>query len=159
MDSLPFDLVVYDFDGVMTDNRVLVLEDGREAVFVSRSDGWAVARMREAGLRQIILSTEENPVVAARGRKLRIPVIHGSTDKRRALLDYLHEHGLDPARTVFVGNDVNDLGAMSVVGFVVAPADSHPDVLARADHVLHARGGAHAVRAFYETFVLKVTPA
>lgn len=149
-----FDLIVYDFDGIMTDNRVLVDQDGREAVFVSRSDGWAVARIRDRGIPQMILSTEENPVVAARARKLRIPVLHGVGDKRAVLADYLATHSLDPARTVYLGNDVNDLDAMSLVGMVVAPADSHPSVLAVANHVTRARGGEHMVREFYETFIL-----
>lgn len=150
----PFQLIVYDFDGVMTDNRVLVLEDGTEAVFVSRSDGWAVGRIRDAGIPQLILSTEQNPVVAARARKLRIPVIHGSTDKAAALRGYTAEHGIDLEHCVFVGNDVNDLEVMAIVGLPVAPADSHPSVLAAAAHVLTAKGGAHAIREFYESFIL-----
>ncbi|MEX2643689.1 MAG: HAD hydrolase family protein [Acetobacterales bacterium] len=151
-----FSLIVYDFDGVMTDNRHLVLEDGREGVFVSRSDGWAVARIRELGIPQVIISTEENAVVAARARKLKIEAIHGVGDKAAVLTDYAARHGIDLAQVAFLGNDVNDLPAMRLVGLRVAPSDSHPDVLAIADMVLKARGGEHAVREFYETRILPV---
>lgn len=150
----PFDLVVYDFDGVMTDDRALVFADGIEAVRVSRSDGWAVARIRDLGIAQLILSTETNPVVAARAKKLGIDVLQGVADKAAALSAWAAERGLDPARAAFVGNDVNDLGAMALVGFRAAPLDSHPAVLAAADRVLPARGGDHAVRAFYEACIL-----
>ncbi|MEX2481435.1 MAG: HAD hydrolase family protein [Gammaproteobacteria bacterium] len=176
---MSFSLIVYDFDGIMTDNRHLVLEDGREGVFVSRSDGWAVARIRELGIPQVIISTEENAVVAARARKLKIEpnhagellfdlvvaararklkieAIHGVGDKAAVLTDYAARHGIDLAHAAFLGNDVNDLPAMRLVGLRVAPSDSHPDVLAIADMVLKARGGEHAVREFYETRILPV---
>ncbi len=148
-------MICYDFDGIMTDNRALVFEDGREAVFVNRSDGWAVARIKEMGIGQIILSTEENPVVAARARKLRIPVLQGLSDKRTALLDTVASGGWDFARVAYLGNDVNDLEAMRSVGFPVAPADAHPLVLEVADFVTSAIGGAGVVREFYEHCILR----
>ncbi len=151
---MPFSLIVYDFDGVMTDNRVLTLEDGTEGVFVSRSDGWAIARIRDLGIPQVIISTEENPVVAARAKKLKLEAIHGVGDKAAVLTDYAGRHGCDLTRTAYLGNDVNDLAAMKLVGIPVAPADSHPEILAIATHVLNANGGAHVVREFYETLIL-----
>ena len=152
--SLPFSLIVYDFDGVMTDNRVLTLENGSEGVFVSRSDGWAIARIRNLGIRQLILSTEENPVVAARAKKLEVEAIYGVGDKAATLGDYAARRACDLTRTAYLGNDVNDLAAMKLVGTPVAPADSHPDILAIAQHVLATKGGDHTVREFYETLVL-----
>jgi 3-deoxy-D-manno-octulosonate 8-phosphate phosphatase (KDO 8-P phosphatase) len=149
-----FSLIVYDFDGVMTDNRVLTLEDGTEGVFVSRSDGWAIARIRDLGIPQVIISTEENPVVAARAAKLNLEAIHGVGDKATVLTQYAARHGLNLDRAAFLGNDVNDLGAMRLVGTPVAPADSHPDIRAIAARVLNANGGAHAIREFYETMIL-----
>jgi len=140
-------LVATDFDGVMTDNRVFVLEDGREGVMCNRADGLACDLLRAAGVQIVILSTEHNPVVDVRARKLRVTVNSGVTDKRDALLELMAHHGLDPAQVMFVGNDVNDLDAMRVVGWSAAPADAHPSVLAAARVVTTARGGAGVLRA------------
>ena len=144
------DLIVYDFDGVMTDNRVLVLQDGTEAVFVNRSDGWGIGQLRKAGLRQIILSTETNPVVSARAKKLQIEVLQGRDDKERDLSNYCQSQGIDLAKVLFVGNDVNDLDAMRLVGYPVAPADAHPHVLAIAKYVTQARGGEGVIKELSE---------
>jgi YrbI family 3-deoxy-D-manno-octulosonate 8-phosphate phosphatase len=140
------DLIVLDFDGVLTDNRVYVFEDGREAVRCTRADGMGCDLLREAGVALMILSTEENPVVSARAAKIRVPVHQGVKDKGAALAALLEARGQDPARVMYVGNDVNDLGAMALVGWPVAPADAHADVLAVAHHVTRARGGDGVVR-------------
>jgi YrbI family 3-deoxy-D-manno-octulosonate 8-phosphate phosphatase len=144
------ELLVYDFDGVMTDNRVLVLQDGTEAVFANRADGWGVGQLRRAGFRQVILSTETNPVVAARARKLDIEALQGSGDKLRDLAGYCRAHGVALERVLYVGNDVNDLEAMRAVGLPVAPRDAHPAVLAVAKHVTRAGGGEGVVKELSE---------
>ena len=140
------DLICYDFDGVMTDNRVLVGEDGREAVLVNRGDGLAVAALKRRGIAQIILSTEANPVVAQRARKLDIPCVQDLSDKARALSEYASARGHDLSRTIYVGNDVNDLEAMRLVGCRVAPADAHASVLREATFITQARGGEGVIR-------------
>lgn len=142
------ELVVFDFDGVMTDNTVLVGDDGREMVRCHRGDGWGLARLRETGLPMLVLSTEANPVVAARCAKIHLPCVQGVDDKAAALAALLAERRIDPARVAFIGNDVNDLGCLRQVGLPVAVADSHPEVLAVARLVLSERGGEGAVRAF-----------
>jgi len=142
----PVELVVFDFDGVFTDNKVHVDETGRETVVCDRRDGLGIDHLRERGIPMLILSKERNSVVAARGRKLKIEVAAGCDDKATYLEKRLGREGIDPARVVYVGNDVNDLEAMGVVGFSAAPADSHPKVLKRADLVLSSRGGDGAVR-------------
>lgn len=144
------DLIVYDFDGVMTDNRALVSEDGREAVFCHRGDGMAIAALRKRGLRQIIISTEANPVVSARAGKLNIPVIQGVDDKATTLTSYAAEIGADLNKTAYVGNDTNDLEAMRLVGFPIAPADAHPVILALACAVTRAKGGEGVLREFLD---------
>ena len=148
----PFDLLCYDFDGVMTDNRVYVIQSGMEAVAVNRSDGLAVAALRRVGVRQVIMSTEENPVVSVRAAKLKILALQGLDDKAETLNAYVSEHGIDLARTVFIGNDVNDLGVMRIVGFSVAPSDASPTILDIAEHVTRASGGAGVIREFCDTF-------
>ena len=97
------ELLVLDFDGVMTDNRVLVDQDGREAVWVHRGDGWGIARLREAGLPVVVISTETNPVVMARCRKLQIESIQGCDDKLAALQQLAGERNIGPDRIAYVG--------------------------------------------------------
>ena len=140
------DLIVYDFDGVMTNNRAIQFQDGTEAVLVSRADGWGIEQIKEKGIRQIILSTERNPVVAARGKKLGIEVIQGSDDKKSDLLDYCKRNQIDPAAVLYVGNDVNDLEAMKASGYPVAPADAHSSIIAVARFVTRAKGGEGVIR-------------
>jgi N-acylneuraminate cytidylyltransferase len=93
-----------------------------------------------------VLSTETHPVVAARCRKLGLPVRQGLADKGAALRALLEETGADPARTVYVGNDANDLECLQLVGMPVVPADAHPSVRDVAAHVLEHPGGDGAVR-------------
>ena len=143
-------LVVFDFDGVLTDNRVLVLDDGREAVFCNRADGLAFDTFRACGLPALIMSTERNPVVSARAAKLRVPVLQAVTDKGEAIESYCRSHGIDLKTVAFVGNDINDLPAMERVGFAIAVADAHPKVRAMACRVLSTPGGAGAARALAE---------
>jgi 3-deoxy-D-manno-octulosonate 8-phosphate phosphatase (KDO 8-P phosphatase) len=140
------DLIVTDFDGVLTDDRVLVFDDGHEAVFCCRSDGLACDLLRGVGLEMMILSTETNPVVSERAAKLGIGVIQASTDKARALRELVDDRGLDLSRVMYIGNDVNDAGALSIVGWPVVPADAHPDVVALARFSTAAKGGNGVLR-------------
>ncbi|WP_375388308.1 cytidylyltransferase domain-containing protein [uncultured Amnibacterium sp.] len=144
--ALPVDALVTDFDGVHTDDAATVREDGVESVRVSRSDGLGVERLLAAGVRMLILSKERNGVVGARAAKLRIPVLQAVDDKATALGAWLAEQGVDPERCAYVGNDVNDLSAMALVGWPVAVADAHPAVQRAARVVLRKRGGQGAVR-------------
>ena len=142
----PVGLVVFDFDGVMTDNTVLVDQDGREAVLAHRGDGWGLARLTEAHVPVAVLSTEMNPVVAARCSKLGIPCLQGVPDKEVGLRSLIAEHATRAEHVIYVGNDVNDLPAMRLAGFPVAVADAHPDAVAAARLVLNRPGGRGAVR-------------
>jgi 3-deoxy-D-manno-octulosonate 8-phosphate phosphatase (KDO 8-P phosphatase) len=140
------DLIVYDFDGVMTDNRVIVLGDGTEGVMANRADGLGVDRFRTLGIPQFILSTETNPVVKARGAKLGLEVIASCKDKELALRSYCEQNGYDLQRVVYIGNDLNDLEVMKIIGFPVAPADAHPEVRAVAKVVTMSKGGEGVVK-------------
>jgi len=127
-----------------------VSEDGTEFVTANRSDGMGVRLLREAGVPMLILSTEVNPVVSARARKLDVDVRHGLTDKASALVEWVEQRGLDLARVAYVGNDVNDLACLDLVGWPIAVADAHPLVIAAARVVLTRRGGDGAVRELAE---------
>lgn len=140
------DLLVMDFDGVMTDDRVWVDQDGRELVASNRRDGMGISALHNAGIPMIVISTEVNPVVAARCHKLDLPVIQGITDKATALQRLLRERQLDPAHVIYLGNDVNDVPCFPIVGCAVVVADAHPEVISHADIVLTNPGGRGAVR-------------
>jgi N-acylneuraminate cytidylyltransferase len=142
--------VVTDFDGVHTDDTVVVDQNGIESVRVDRRDGLGVRLLREAGIPVLILSTERNPVVAARAAKLGVPVLHGVDDKRSALAEWAEESGVRLENVAYLGNDVNDLGALRAVGWPFVVRDAHPEAIGAARRVLSARGGAGAVRELAE---------
>ncbi|MBF0261612.1 MAG: acylneuraminate cytidylyltransferase [Magnetococcales bacterium] len=144
------DAVVFDFDGVLTDNRVLVNQDGIESVLCSRGDGMGFDILRAAGIPAFIMSTETNPVVSARARKLKLPVFQAVRDKGVALETLCREHGFKPERIIFVGNDINDLPAMKIAGFPVAVADAQAVVRKAAWRVLKTPGGFGIVRELIE---------
>ncbi len=139
-------LVISDFDGVMTDDRVLVFDDGREGVVCSRADGLACGLLRAAGIETVVVSTERNPVVSARARKLAIEVVQDCPDKAAAVRALLAERSLERAHAAYIGNDVNDLGAFDEVAVRIAPCDAHATVRARADVVTRAAGGTGVLR-------------
>lgn len=140
------DAVVLDFDGTQTDDRVLIDSDGRETVAVHRGDGLGIAALRKAGVPLLILSTEQNPVVAARAHKLRVPVLHGIDRKDLALKQWCDEQSIAPERVLYVGNDVNDLPCFALAGWPVAVASAHDSVRAAARAVTTTPGGFGAIR-------------
>jgi YrbI family 3-deoxy-D-manno-octulosonate 8-phosphate phosphatase len=149
-EGLDVDLLVLDFDGVMTDDRVLVDQQGLESVWCHRGDGWGIARLRDAGVPIVVISTETNPVVGARCAKLSIDVMQSCTDKLRQLQHLARTRGVSAARIAYVGNDVNDLPCLRWVGLPIAVADAAPDVRATCRHVTRRPGGRGAVREVAE---------
>ena len=138
-------MLVLDFDGVLTDNRVWVDEAGREMIAAYRSDGLALNRLRAAGVDVAVLSMETNPVVAARCRKLELPFVQGLADKAKALEQLLGERRVDPAHVVYLGNDINDIPCFRLAGYAVVVADAQPAARREADFILSRPGGHGAV--------------
>ncbi len=149
-------LVVLDFDGTMTDDRVWVDQDGRETVACSRSDGMGLEMLSKAGIEAFVLSNEENPVVARRCEKLGISFRHGVAEKLSALREILAERKVEARDVVYVGNDVSDLDCMRLVGFSFAPADAHPEVKQQTGRVLTRPGGRGAIRELCEILLANV---
>jgi 3-deoxy-D-manno-octulosonate 8-phosphate phosphatase (KDO 8-P phosphatase) len=139
-------LVAFDFDGVFTDNSVYVTQEGVESVRCVRSDGIGLQVLARLGIATVILSTETNPVVTARSRKLAVRCIQGCADKHAVLLDVLRELGIGLSQTAFVGNDINDLECLTVVGLPIVVADAHADVVRHAKLRTKTPGGYGAVR-------------
>ncbi len=153
MHSSDIDLVILDFDGVLTDNRVYVMEDGREVVACHRGDGWGIGILKQAGIEVMILSTERNLVVSARAEKLGVECQQNCLDKATATVALLEKKGINPERVMYVGNDTNDADAMALVGHPAAPADAHPSVLKIAKTVTRASGGFGVVRELADLLV------
>jgi 3-deoxy-D-manno-octulosonate 8-phosphate phosphatase (KDO 8-P phosphatase) len=145
-------LLVFDFDGVFTDNMVYVFDDGRESVRCTRADGLGLAKLRRRGLEMCIVSTEVNPVVGARATKLKLRCIQGCEDKAEALDKLQRETGIDPDAIAYVGNDINDLPCLTRVGLPIVVQDAHPDVLAHALYRTKIPGGYGAVREICDLF-------
>ncbi len=139
-------LVVFDFDGVFTDNTVWTDHAGNEWVRSWRGDGLGLERLRAAGIPTWVLSTETNPVVGRRCEKLGIPYRQGIADKQAALEALAGEVGVALGDVVFVGNDINDAGCLRIAGIPVVVQDAHPDVLPLARYRTQAAGGFGAVR-------------
>jgi 3-deoxy-D-manno-octulosonate 8-phosphate phosphatase (KDO 8-P phosphatase) len=145
-------LVAFDFDGVFTDNMVYVFEDGTEAVRCYRSDGIGLHKLKELGIEIVIISTEANPVVSARARKLKMRCIQDCHDKRAALEDIADEKNVTLAEVAFVGNDINDLPCLECVGLPIVVQDAYPDVLKTALYQTKRPGGRGAVREVCDLF-------
>jgi D-sedoheptulose 7-phosphate isomerase len=146
-------LVVFDFDGVFTDGKVYTDQNGVESIICDRRDGLGIDHLRNEGIPAMILSTETNPVVAARARKLKLETTQSCGDKAAWLRDYMEAHDIAAANVVYVGDDINDLGAMKLVGYPVAPANAHPAVKEIAALVLGSAGGDGAVREICDLLI------
>lgn len=142
----PVEALVMDFDGVLTDNLVRIDQDGQEAVQCSREDGLGIELLRQTGLPLLVLSKEQNPIVQARCRKLRLECFNGIDAKLPALTRWASQHGIGLGGIVYLGNDVNDNDCLAAVGCGVAVADAHEAAKRHARFVLEQRGGHGAVR-------------
>jgi len=149
-------LLVLDFDGVLTNNQVWTDQIGREMVTSSRSDGLGLELLRKnMETEVIVISTESNPVIAARCKKLELPFYQGIEDKASVLKELLKKKDINPEQVIYVGNDINDLSCIKMVGYTAAPADAHPDVKKSVDLVLKRAGGLGAVRELCDLLITK----
>lgn len=142
--------IIFDFDGVLTDNSVLLNYNGEEFVKCNRSDGLGFNALKTINKPTYIISTEKNKAVTARGDKLNIPVIQGIEDKCSALEELCIKNNFSLDKLVYVGNDLNDFKVMKLCGFSVCPSDSHKDIKIIADYVLKTSGGNGVVRELIE---------
>lgn len=157
IDLLPetIEAIVFDFDGVFTDNRVIVFEDGREAVLCNRGDGMGIPLLESKPVKLLVLSTEKNSVVAARCKKLNIECINGVDNKLDELISWQKKNSILLANTIYVGNDINDSMCLQTVGCGIVPADAHPSVKPLAQIVLDHAGGLGVIREVVELVLEK----
>lgn len=151
--QIPINLIeaiVFDFDGVLTDNLVYINQNGDESVCCSRSDGLAIDVLRKLKISCYILSTEKNNVVRMRAKKLQIEAIQGVHDKANEIKKFSDEKNYKLEKVLYVGNDLNDYAAMKLCGYSVCPSDSHIEIKKIADIVLKSSGGKGVVREIVE---------
>jgi N-acylneuraminate cytidylyltransferase len=148
-------MLVFDFDGVFTDNRVWVNEEGKEQVASNRSDGLGIMMLLKSGVKAAVISLETNPVVARRCEKLGLPYRTGIENKADVLREMVSQNNASMDSVIYVGNDTNDLPCFPLVACAIAVADSHPDVLRQADFRLTHRGGHGAVREICDLILSK----
>ena len=145
--------VIFDFDGVFTDNRVIVSTTGEEFVICDRGDGMGTNLLAAAEIKMLILSKEKNAVVSSRGKKLNIEVIQGCDDKLPELIKWLQKNNVDAQQSAYIGNDINDLECLKHVGVAVIPADAHHSVCDAATWILQHNGGRGAIREFADVLL------
>ena len=146
--------VVFDFDGVFTDDAVYVTQEGVEMVRCWRGDGLGLRKLDALGIGSAILSTEVNPVVGLRARKMKIQCHQGLDDKRARLESLAAEAGIPLTRFAYVGNDINDVPCFSSVGLPVAVRNAHPDVFDSVRYRTEVPGGHGAVREVCDVLAL-----
>jgi YrbI family 3-deoxy-D-manno-octulosonate 8-phosphate phosphatase len=145
-------LIAFDFDGVFTDDMVYVLQDGTEAVRCFRGDGIGLQKLERLGIETVIISTESNPVVSSRARKLKVRCVQDCRDKRAALEELVKELDITLAEVAFVGNDINDLPTLRCVGLPIIVRNAHKDVIPYARYQTSNPGGQGAVREVCDLF-------
>jgi N-acylneuraminate cytidylyltransferase len=141
--------IVYDCDGVLTDNKVTLNKDGREDLRFNRSDGAAMAAIKRLGIRQAIWTSEPHSVVKKRADKLGIPAVTGVEDKTKLLLEHCKKNGINLKEVVYLGNDLNDLGAMKLAGCPICPADACDEIKAVSKIVTAKKGGEGVARELF----------
>ncbi|MBL8202221.1 MAG: HAD hydrolase family protein [Chromatiales bacterium] len=152
-------LLVLDVDGVLTDGRLLYDAGGRESKSFHVRDGYGLQQVMAAGVTVAVISGRHSAAAAARLAELRVPhVFLGRNDKREVFDQLLAELGVPPGQVACVGDDVTDLGIMSLAGLGITVADAHPDVLRAADWVTAAGGGRGAVREVCDLLVASRRP-
>ena len=134
-------IIFTDFDGCLTDDRVWLNQDGEEFVAANRKDGLAINQLKALGVRVVITSTETNKVVAARATKLGIEALQGLTDKVEAIENYISKNDLTWNDSWYIGNDVNDLGAIRKASFSICPSDAVRVVKNAVNLKLKTKGG------------------
>lgn len=140
-------LMIFDVDGVLTDGGLLFTAQGDTMKSFNSMDGHGLKLLGEAGIRTAIITGRRSDIVLARAQELRVSHIYqGAADKVEAFAALLREADVTAEQCGYMGDDWPDLGVLTRCGFAAAPANAHPEVIARAHWVSEARGGQGAAR-------------
>jgi 3-deoxy-D-manno-octulosonate 8-phosphate phosphatase (KDO 8-P phosphatase) len=140
-------MLLLDVDGVMTDGGIILIGQGEEAKRFDVQDGMGVNMLRAAGLMVGIVTSRTSDVVQRRANELNIDELFQGVKDKTAILDILRDkHGIEPAQTAFVGDDLQDIPLLRRVGIAIAVANAVSEVKICCDYVTRAEGGHGAVR-------------
>ncbi len=147
-------LVLADVDGVLTDGGVYYGADGEVMKRFNIRDGMGVERLNNADVEVGLITGEKSPSVTARAEKLHIGIVYlFCKDKANVIHEIVEKHGYALEEIAYIGDDVNDLEAMNLVGLAGAPSDAFIEAREAAGYVCRARGGYGAFREFAELIV------
>jgi YrbI family 3-deoxy-D-manno-octulosonate 8-phosphate phosphatase len=145
------ELILADVDGVLTDGRVVINNQGVETKQFHIRDGMGIRLWQKAGYRFGLVTLRSSQVVKMRAAELDVSIVRqGASDKRATVLEIAGELGLAPSQTCYIGDDLPDLPAVAAVGLGVAVADACPELLEAAHYVAALPGGSGAVREVIE---------
>jgi len=144
-------LVAFDIDGVFTDGRLYISNDGIESKAFHTHDGFGIRQLIVAGLEVAVISGRESAAVEKRMSELGVKhVIQGNSDKVAAFEALASELGISESEAVYVGDDLPDLPLLSRVGFSVAVSNAREEIKAASDYTTDKAGGFGAVREVCE---------
>lgn len=147
---------IFDVDGILTDGTVIVMENGIQARRMHIKDGFALQMAQKNGYKILVISGSNSPQVADRLHKLGIMDVHMSVlDKGSLVTDYMKANNLKPEQVLYMGDDLPDIPAMSVVGLACCPADAVNEVKEIVQYISPYNGGQACVRDVIEK-VLKL---
>ena len=147
-------LLLMDCDGVLTDGRIWVFDNGEEQKGFHTRDGMGIKLLHRAGLKSGIISGRSSSAVERRAQSLGMSfIVQGCTDKEQAFADALAQAGVTTAQVAYIGDDLNDIPLMVQSGFGVAVADAALEARLSAHYVTHAAGGFGAVREVCEVIL------
>lgn len=138
-------VVFTDFDGVMTDNRVIQLDNGEFGSYINRSDGIGIQEILSHGIPVIVITGEKNGAAFGRARKMNIECYY-SEDKLSTIVKYCAQNSIKLAEVAFIGNDLNDLGPIATCGWTFVPYDAYESVSKHARRILKSKGGGGVIR-------------
>lgn len=149
-------MLFLDFDGVLTDNFVYISENGLENVKCYRSDGIGISNLVKLGIGVCIVSTEKNDVVLKRAEKLKIPAFNAVNDKSKIVIEYCSNLNIDLKDVAFLGNDINDIDVLKIVGHPFGVSDSYPELDDVIIYKTVRRGGEGAVRELCDKILFEL---
>lgn len=153
MDFSQIKLIAMDVDGVLTDGGMYYFENGGEAKKFSARDGMAIKLIKEKGIKVVFITQENTMIVERRAKKLGVLVIQGVEDKVVELKKLCSELNTGFGEVAYVGDDVNDIRALGIVGIAICPRDAVEEVRKICHIVTDAKGGEGVIREVYERFI------
>jgi len=150
------DTFIFDYDGVMTDGKVILMEDGQPLRMANVKDGYVLQLIIKLGYKVVIISGGFSKSMENRFESLGIKdVFLGTKNKEIVLKKYLEEHKIDPEHVVYMGDDIPDYKVMKSIGIPVCPADASEEIKEISIYISDKKGGEGCVRDIVEQ-VLKV---